>query len=436
MQWVYDLGFLLFALFSLPHFLGRLPQAENPAELVRERLGFFSPEKTARFRGKTCLWIHAVSVGEALAAEKLISLLLERYPALHLVLTTVTPTGQRIAQRWAGDRVSLFYFPFDLRFAVSRFFEAVRPQALFLMETEIWPTVLREARRRGVSVSLLNGRLSTRSFQAFRRFSGIFKPLLEGVDLFLVQTREDGDRFKTLGVEGGKVRVTGNMKFDAFDSNGQAEDREALRRKWGFSVSDLVVIGGSTHEGEEEILLRVLRKLRAELPSFKVLLAPRHIERAAKISELVERTGFRGILASRREQQGSASSPDFDVLVLDQLGILRRLYAMGDVVFMGGSLVRHGGQNPIEPASASRAILHGPWVFNFKEIYERLDSEAAGLTVRNEEELVFALKRMLASERERSYLGSRACEILGRLRGATEENFKQIHQLLSRQGAV
>lgn len=432
MRWVYDFGFFLFAVASIPHFLGKLRLAEDPGKLVRQRFGFLSPELVSRWRGKPCLWIHAVSVGEVLAAEKLTELILERRPELHVVLTTVTPTGQKMAQCWAGERVSVLYFPLDFRFAVSRFFEALRPVALLLMETEIWPNVIQEARRRGIPVLVINGRLSEGSSQGFRRFSVIFKPLLRSIDLFLVQTKKDQERLVALGVDSSKVQVTGNMKLDAFDLNGQAEtNRETLREKWGFLSSDLVVIGGSTHAGEEEIIFRVLRRLKEKNLSAKLLLAPRHIERSRKILEGAKRHGFQAALASEREKFSS-----FEILILDQLGELRKLYAFADAVVMGGSFVRHGGQNPVEPALLSRPIIHGPWVFNFHEIYQRLEEEGGSLRVSGEEELFFVLKRLLASDRERDHLGKRAYEVLKRLRGASERNFGWIVQLIKKEEEV
>jgi 3-deoxy-D-manno-octulosonic-acid transferase len=254
MRWVYDFGFLIFGIFSLPHFLGRLTQAADPARLVRERFGFIAPEKIYFLRQKACLWIHSVSVGEVLAVEKLIKLFLARRPGLHIVLTTVTPTGQRMAERWAGERVSVLYFPLDFQFAVSRFFEILRPLALLLVETEIWPNVIQEARRRKVPIGIVNGRVSERSFRAFRRFSPVFKPSLTHLDFFLVQTEKDRERLVDLGVDPSRVTVTGNMKLDAFDLNGQAKtDRDAGREKWGYLTSDRVVIACSTHAGVEEI---------------------------------------------------------------------------------------------------------------------------------------------------------------------------------------
>ncbi len=421
LRWLYDVGFLMFAIFSLPHFLVRLRQAEDGKRLIRERFGFYSSD-TAPVDSHRPIWIHCVSVGEALAAERLIQILLERKPEHPLVVTTVTPTGQRMVKKWEGSRLKVLYFPFDIHFAVRRFFDRIQPSALLLVETEIWPNVISEAVRRKIPVGIVNGRLSERSFRSFRRFKPLFGPLLGRIDFFLVQTEADRNRLLALGVDPEKVTVTGNMKLDAFKINGQwKNDRENLRQHWGFLASELILIGGSTHEGEEEILLRVLRRLRTEKFPVRLVLAPRHVERSEKIFAEVLEYGFKPVLAS-----SPAADRLFDVLILDQLGELRRLYAAADAVFMGGSLIRHGGQNPVEPAVYRRPIVHGPWVFNFEEIYRRLDEEGGSTQVKSEDELAFVLKRILGSDREREQLGTQAHEILRRLQGATERNFNLI----------
>ena len=422
-RWIYDLGFLSFGLISLPKFLRRIEQAEDRGRLLRERFGIFSEEIRSQFAGVRPVWIHCVSVGEALAAEKFVELFRANRPDQTLVLTTVTPTGQQIAKQWEGERVKVFYFPFDIRPAVRRFFDTIQPAALFLVETEIWPNVIEEAGRRRIPVGIVNGRLSERSFRSFRRFNCLFRSVISGIDFFLVQTEKDRDRWLALGVNPEKVRVTGNMKLDVFKLNGQWEkDRAAFRGRLGLSPEEKVLIGGSTHAGEEEILLRVTRRLRGEGFPLKLILAPRHIERSQKILEQARKAGFRSMLASENGPENS----DFEVLILDQLGELRRLYAACDAVFVGGSLVRHGGQNPVEPAACRRPILHGPWVFNFEDLYRRLDEGGGSLQVKEEEEIQFVLKRILTSERESEYLGLRAYEILKQLQGATERNFTWI----------
>lgn len=418
MSWLYDFGFWMFGLISLPHFLARLNQAEDRGRLVRERFGYFSPEAVA-FGKTNPVWIHGVSVGEVLAAEKLIRTFQERYPQKSLVLTTVTPTGQKIAKRWESGKVKVTYFPFDGRGPVRRFFRTFQPSLLLLVETEIWPNVLKEAHSRRVPAGIVNGRISERSFNAFRRFSRIFHPVFKCIRFFLVQTEKDRQRLILLGLDPEHIQITGNMKLDAFDLKGADLPKDSLRRDWGFSSSDLVLIGGSTHPGEEASLLDVLRVLRGEGLPVKLLLAPRHVDRADKILKDARRRGFRAVLSSRKKE-------DFDVMVLDQLGILRNLYPMADAVFMGGSLIRHGGQNPVEPAAARRAILHGPWVFNFQDLYQCLLEEGGTIRVKNDQELGYALKRILRSERERTYLGNQAYRILQKLQGATERNLNWI----------
>ena len=415
------MGFLAFGIFSLPHFLRKLQQAEDKSRLVRERFGFLPPDLSAWLKGTRPIWIHCVSVGEVLAVEKFVRLLLERKLRERVVLTTVTPTGQRIAKQWEQERLRVFYFPFDVQFAVRRFFETLKPYTLLLVETEIWPNVILEARHRRVPIGIINGRVSERSSRAFLRFSFFFKPLLAALDFFLVQTREDEKRWVSLGVNPERVVVTGNMKLDAFDANGQAVTDQDLREKWGFLSSDQVLVGGSTHPGEEEILLRVLGRLRKDHFPLKLLLAPRHIERSGEILKLAKQQGLQAALASTRGKNLS-----FEVLILDQLGELRRLYAIADAIIMGGSLIRRGGQNPIEPASWRKPIIHGPWVFNFQEIYRCLDEEGGSLRVNGEEELTFVLRRVLTSDREKEYLGNQAYETLKRLQGATERNLKWI----------
>lgn len=430
MRWIYDFGFFLFSIFMLPHFLGKLRQADDRARLVRERFGRFSEEKRARLEGPSPVWIHTVSVGEAMAVERFLHQLLERRPKLRVVLTTVTPTGQAIARQWEDERVTVLYFPFDFRFAVRRFFEAVRPELLLLTETEIWPNVIEEAAGRSVPIGVINGRLSERSFKAFRRFSLIFTPLLSRIDSFLVQSQKDRERLLALGVHPDLVSVTGNMKLDQVDfGKAGEEERRLLREKWGLLDSDQVLLGGSTHPGEEEILLRAFRSLREDGCPLKLILAPRHIERSRKILEAVKEQGFRGILMSSASEVGSAVTGGeippllpYDVLILDRLGELRKLYLAADVVVMGGSFIPHGGQNPVEPARVCRPVVHGPCVFNFEELYQNLDEGGGSLRVNGEPELLFVLKRLFANPPERKALGRRAYEVIEGLRGATERN--------------
>ncbi len=371
--------------------------------------------------------MHAVSVGEVMAAKKFIEGLLADQPGFHIVLTTVTPTGQKIAKSLESEKVTVCYFPFDVTAAVSSFFEKIRPVCLFLMETEIWPNLLQEASRRNVPVGLLNGRLSEKSAGRYAKFKNIFDPLFSKIAFVLTQSKDDAARFSSLGVPAGKVAVMGNMKFD----NVKMTERDPegilrLRKEWGFAAQDKIIIGGSTHPGEEEILLNVFSRLKKKTANLKLILAPRHIERSGAILTLCGKQNLKAVQASKREARD-----EFDVLILDQLGVLKHLYAMTDAAFVGGSLVPHGGQNPIEPAACRCPVFHGPYVFNFKQIYGGFDRAEAAVLVQHEEELALKLGQLLGDDRKSSEMAQRAWELVREAQGATDRHLQWVHHFLN-----
>ncbi len=413
---LYNLAFAVFAVFYFPVFLVKLRQAEDPAALWRERRGIFPVSWAEKFRGKKVVWLHAVSVGEVMAVEKFLQEWQEASQEYDFVLTTVTPTGQRIARKLASEKVHVCYFPFDLTVVVRRFLEVFNPVCLLLVETEIWPNLLMEAGRRGIPVGIINARLSERSLKRYRTFSWVFKPLWERVNFVLAQTFEDAERFCRLGVLNEAVREMGNMKFDQVGwVDPGAVDVAGLRKVWGCEPQDHVWIAGSTHPGEEIILTEVFAALRSRFPALKMILAPRHIERAAALLKQSNRFSFKTVLSTQRKE-----GDVFDILVLNQLGILRNLYQIADLVFMGGSLIPHGGQNPIEPARFEKAILHGPHVFNFQKIYRELDRDGGALEVSAQDELSSAAAEILTNENRRHEMGRKAFQIINRLRGASK----------------
>ena len=415
---LYNLAFAVFAIFYLPFFLLKLRQAEDPKALWRERWGIFPEAWAQKFSGKKVIWVHAVSVGEVMAVERFLQEWLNSTQEYDFVLTTVTPTGQRIAQKLASEKVHVCYFPFDLTFVVKRFLAIFKPACLLLVETEIWPNLLTEAQAQNIPVGIINARLSERSLKRYRAFSWLFEPLWIGLDFVLAQTEEDADRFRKLGISGESVREMGNMKFDQHAEQIQTSgvDISGLRQAWGCEVEDLVFIAGSTHPGEEEMLANVFATLRSKFQQLRMILAPRHIERSEAIVKKLSRSyGFRTTLSLQREKDQA-----FDILVLNQLGILRNLYQIADLVFIGGSLIPHGGQNPIEPARFGKAILHGPYVFNFQKIYQQLDEDQGALRVSAPDELSSAAGRLLADAPGRQEMGKKAFQFINRLRGASK----------------
>ena len=441
---LYNLAFTVFAIFYAPVFLMKLRQAEDPKALWQERRGIFPKDWAGKFSGKKIVCLHAVSVGEVMAVEKFIGEWLAAAPEYELLLTTVTPTGQRIAKKFAGERVHVCYFPFDLTPVVNRFLDLFKPVCLLLVETEIWPNLLTEAKRRNIPVGVINARLSERSFKRYKIVPWLFKPLWGKLDFVLAQSEEDAVRFRGLGITEESVRDMGNMKFDQAEwSPGSAtvpipinrseaeigaaqtiilEEKEkvwadgmGLRQAWGYAAEDLVWIAGSTHPGEEETLLAVFKVLRERFPKLKLILAPRHIERSEGLLKQLEKYDFSMVSSVKRKE-----GPGPEVQILDQLGVLRNLYGIADLVFMGGSLIPHGGQNPIEPARFGKAILHGPHVFNFHKIYHQLDHDGGALRISAPDELSSAAAELLANEGRRHEMGQKAFQIVNRLRGASK----------------
>lgn len=427
MSFFYNLAYFIFGIFYLPVFLKKISQAENPKKLFRQRSGRLEEDVRLKLLGKKVIWIHAVSVGEVMAMRRFITAWLERDSESHLVLTTVTPTGQKIAREMEGARVSVLYFPFDLSWACRGFFESLRPKILLLAETEIWPNLLLEAKRAGVTVGILNARLSPKSFGRYEKLRFIFEPLLKTLGFVLAQTPEDADRFSRLGVPGGSVHVLGNMKFDnVVFSEPDPKAEACLRKEWGFEVTDRILVAGSTHPGEEEIVLKAFRQLRQEFPGLRMILAPRHIERSAQLVVSIRQSGLRAAQASDRGVE-----ENFDVLVLNQLGILKHIYRIADAAYVGGSLVRKGGQNPIEPAVFKKPIVHGPYVYNFEKIYRDLDRKGGALAVHDKEELIIVLKRLLGNASERETLGAQAFQMISALQGATQRHLDWVLNFLA-----
>jgi len=360
----------------------------------KERLGLWDHRLKGNIFSKApFLWAHGASVGEV---RLTLLLLKELKPLINwpFLLTSMTPQGLQIGE---GKVDQVLPFPIPFGPPVQRFFDAVKPRGLLLSETEIWPSVLKEARRRKVPVILFNGRLSERSFRRLYPFRFFFKKAFEAFTLVLVRSEEDGERFLRLGVSEDKMRVTGDLKFlKPFEPlEGIIEDLKRELELKGHKV----IVAGSTHKGEEDLLFRLFKDLKREFPLLKLIIAPRHIERGHGIKELAENYGFR---ASLRTQQQTG----WEVMVLDTVGELWKFYGLGDVAVVGGTFVKKiGGHNLLEPLVWGVPTVYGPFVQNFKELSERLKTIGAAHQVKNPKELGEVLVSLLkdpASSRERA----------------------------------
>ena len=416
---LYTLAFALALVLSAPYYLWKGRGSGAYLRRFGQRLGRLPPSLDTR---EPSIWIHAVSVGEVLVAHGLVDALKARFPSRRVVVSTTTATGNAVAESLPTDGV--FFNPLDLPWAVRRVLAGLNPSLLVLVETEIWPNLIHEAHRRGVRVAVVNGRLSPRSYPRYRRLRPLLSRVLAEVDAFLMQGEAHAERARQIGAPAARVRVTGNLKYDA-PGPGPAG---ALAAVLGNGAPGPLWIAGSTMAGEEEAVVRALGQARAAVAGLRLLLAPRHPERAADVAALVERAGYR---VTRRSALGASPWAGGDVLVLDTMGELAQAYALATVVFVGGSLVPAGGHNVLEPAAAGRAVVVGPHMENFQEIADELRSAGALVQVGEAEDLGPAIARLLTSAPDRDRLGARAREIVARNRGALRTTVEALAGLLA-----
>ncbi len=389
----------------------------------RERLGSLPGVVDAH--GRASIWIHAVSVGEVLAARTLVGPLKQRFPAMNVFVSTTTLTGQAIARSSVKDADGLFYAPFDFRSSVRRVLDVVRPRLLVLVETEIWPNLIHEARLRGTRVAIVNGRVSPRSYGRYHWIRTFLKPVLEQIDVFAMQAEPHAERIRQLGAPAGRVRALGNLKFDALEAPAPSA---ALQQLFAAIGSRPVWIVGSTVDSEEPQVLAAFLRLRESLPDAALVIAPRHPERFGLVPALVEAAG---LTAVRRSALGASAWDGRSVLVLDTLGELAQVYSFATAVFVGGSLAPAGGHNVLEPAVAGKAVVVGPHMENFQEIADQFLGEQALVQVDSAEALTRETLALFQDVDRRSAVGQRARALVARNRGALERTVEALAELVA-----
>jgi 3-deoxy-D-manno-octulosonic-acid transferase len=431
----YDLIFLIFAIFYLPVFL--LKKKMHPGFLMR--LGWLP--KQLKFDRP--IWVHAVSVGEVMAVRHLIGELRLTYPGKRFFITTVTATGNKITRAITKEGDYASYLPLDLGFIVKKIVDKVQPSILIIVETELWPNLISYLCRKNIPIMVVNGRISDRSFRGYLSVKLLLKPLLNKVRIFCVQSDSDARRLKRLGVLENKIRITGNMKFDIVDYMNlkktclpAGRDYTDYRSRLAVNSKEKLFIAGSTHSGEEEIILNVYKGLLKDYPGLRLLLAPRHPERVTEVEKIVVKFGFEPLRISKLLQapclsgRQASSKLQANVFILDTVGQLLSFYAVSDIVFVGGSLIRKGGHNILEPASQGKPILFGPYMFNFRDIAELFCKNQAVIPVRNGQELKTRIRELLNNAPAMEALGRRAKELVSQYKGATGKNADFVRGIL------
>ena len=423
-RFLYNVVFPMAVLLMLPSFLVRMIRRGKYRHKFGQRFGIYSPGVREKIAGTGRVWLHAVSVGEVNIALKLIQALRDADPSLVFILSTTTSTGFKLAASRKSPWLEPIYNPLDFLPVVRRVMQTIRPRALILVEAEVWPNVVCEARRLGAKAVLVNARLSPRSEKRFRAARMIAAPLFNQLDALYLQEPEDIARWTSLGVRQDKLHVTGSIKFD--DSAAAARPVRNFRPvldALGVPVDAPVLLGGSTFEGEEEILARVFLQLRKSRPDLFLILVPRHHERGDAVARQMERLGLK---VARRTQSEQRTRPD--VLLVDTTGELVSWYLCATVVFVGKSLCDRGGQNPAEPLAAGVPVVFGPHMRNFASLVQGLLRNQAAMEISDEATLQVAVESLLSSPEKRNAMVRRGVKCLEIHRGATDRTVSLLRE--------
>lgn len=428
MIWLlYNLIFPLVFILMLPKFLLRMARRGGYKKHFEQRFGIYGRGTTARLEQAEHIWIHAVSVGEINIALRFIDEFRSRQTDARFVLSTNTSTAHAIGREKLEEQDVLIYFPLDMPPVMKRAFDAIRPKQLILVECELWPNLIREANRRGVPVSLINGRMSNSSFRGYKKLLSFTQRILPLISPICVQGKQDADRFIALGAGPDSVKILGTAKYDIppLAADAGAKTR-AVFKAAGISKDALVLTGGSTWPGEEKSLCAIYKKLKPEYPNLFLILIPRHVERREDVLADVREMGLNCVLRTETDR----SSKPLDALVVDTTGEIMDFYGASDVVFVGKSLCEHGGQNPIEPAVFGNAVVVGPNMENFPSVMEDFRSADAILQVESFQALEKTIAELLADEALRARYGNAAANVVNEHRGAVARMADQVFTVL------
>jgi 3-deoxy-D-manno-octulosonic-acid transferase len=428
MYFLYSLATLLFLFVVSPYFLYQAIRYQKYVGSLPQRLGYLPV--SFNLDAESSIWIHAVSVGEVLTARALIPDLRAAYPRLRLFLSTTTMAGQEVAKRNVQGVDAVFYFPFDWSFIVRRTLRLVRPKLFVMMETEIWPNLLRECRRTNVKTILVNGRISSRSYSRYRLIKPLFKRVLANIDRFCVQGEESKRRLIDLGANPARVIPTGSLKFDSLDvpaASSHTRPRDRVLRFFRVSPDRTVIVAGSTMRDEERVLFKAFRRIKGITANPLLIIAPRNPERFGETVDLSQQAAF---VTVRRSELPIDDEPRAEVVVLDTIGELAQVYQVATVVFVGGSLVDMGGHNILEPAVFGKPIVFGPHMQNFSEIASAFLVNDAAVQVPSERALEDALVALLTDPVRRARLGAAARALVESNRGARGRTLAVIADLL------
>jgi len=431
MYLLYDILLFMAALFALPYYAVKMVLTGKYRKSLGPKLGLVGPTVFEKMEGKPRIWIHAVSVGEVTAAEPIVASLRTHLPEACIVISTSTETGQDMARRIVTGATSFIYYPLDIPFVVKKVIAGVRPDIFILTETELWPNFIRVCKEKGAKITMVNGRISQHSYQKYAMTRFFWKNILNLIDEMGVISEIDAQRLENIGVARSMVRVMGNAKYDSLAATASPSVREEMERRLNLTKTDKVFVAGSTHDGEEKIVLNVYRRLLEIYPDFKLIIIPRHPERGHAVLSLVKETGFADCMTMTDINDGRHRT-DERIIVIDVIGELFKVYSLASVVFCGGSLVPKGGQNILEPAAWGKVIFYGPSMEDFTDEKELLEKAEAGITVKDGEELLDGILKLMSDPDALARKGEKGRKIVIANMGAAERYAEMVMSYIKR----
>ena len=430
MHILYNLLALLLVVLAAPVFVIRLIREEGFGQRLRQSFGFLPKKDIEPVAHKNCIWLHAASVGEIVAASPIVKEIRQTFPEKAILVSVVTAAGYTMAKRIIVEADSIIFFPLDLPNISHNVVKKIRPSVFLLVETELWPNFLRAARHFSIPVMMVNGRISDKSVKQYRYLHTVLKSMLATVEKFCMQSNIDAQHIIRLGADPKRVVVTGNTKFDQNYTSVTLEEQEHIRKEMGFPEISPILLAGSTHKGEEEFLFKALAKVRESIPNLKLVIAPRDVMRVAEITNLAVSYGF---IAKRRTALLEEPNGNHDVVILDTIGELGKIYSVGTVVYVGGSLIAQGGHNILEPAAHGKPIIVGPHMFNFKDTYALFSKRQACITVDDAAALAENIEELLNNEELRSHMSEETLAIIKENRGAARNSMIYLREILQQE---
>jgi 3-deoxy-D-manno-octulosonic-acid transferase len=427
MRFLYNALFLTGFVLSAPFYFLKMVRRGNWSSGFGERFGNYDHRLKQAVTNRHVIWFHAVSVGEVNLCTQLIQVLEPRAPNYKIVVSTTTSTGMAELQRLLPVHISKIYYPIDRRKHVQRAMGLIHPEAVVLVEAEIWPNFLWALQRRGIPHFLVNARVSGRSFRGYRRFGFLFRELFAGFTGVGAQDEADAQRLRELGCRAEAVRVVGSLKFGSAKLHERRVlDVRGMLKQLGVPAGALVLVGGSTHSGEELILAGIHQRLKQRYPGLFLILAPRHHERGREVGDALKGLGVRFVYRTEVRPEMRMAEGDVECLLVNTTGELRFFYEVADVVFVGKSLTAEGGQNPIEPAAMGKAVVFGPHMQNFPQVVPQFVARGGALQVRDAEELERELGQLLGDGERRSRMGVLGREVVRDNQGSLEKTADMI----------